>query len=193
VDTPQTLGLFALCLGLMMLTLCGTLRDRGGKQNLFLHRLSLSPRAIFWNHGAYNSLCFLLLFGMEAMSLLGLAFWNSRLFPEAYNHQGLMLECYRCELLHSFLPLSDWLGWVVLGVLILGLGLSAAVMPHANRRGKRSVLPLLTVGVTVLYGHLQMSMYAVSPDGKAIGLTLGLIFLIPGILRGCVREEAEDG
>ena len=43
LDAGEVLGLFLLCLVLMTLVLCAALRDKGGRQNYFLHRLEVSP------------------------------------------------------------------------------------------------------------------------------------------------------
>lgn len=193
LNTSELLGIFSVGLTLMTLLMSFTLRDKGGRQNYFLHRLSVSPGAVFLSHSLYNSLCFLLLFAVEAMSLLGGVFWHSLLNPEVYNHQTLMLSCYRFSILHTFLPLSDWLGWVVLGILILGLGVASAAMSAANRRGKRSILPLLMLGTVLLYGHLQVSLQAVTLDGKLIGLAMGLIFTVAAFRTGLRQEVREDG
>ena len=190
---PEVLGSFSIGLVLMTFLLSFALRDKGGRQNYFLHRLSVVPSSVGLCQGLYNSLCFLLLFAVEAMSLLGGVFWHKLLNPTLYNHQSLMLSCYHFSMLHTFLPLSDWLGWVVLGLLILGLGFTSAAMSVANRRGKRSILPLLMLGAVLLYGRLQMSFQAVSLDGKIIGLILSLMLTAPAVYSILKREVREDG
>lgn len=192
LNSSDALGIFSIGLVLMTLLLGFVLRDKGGRQNCFLHRLSVSPRRICLEHGLYNSLCFLLLFSVEALCLLGGVFWHSLLKPEAYNHQSIMLGCYNFSLLHTFFPLADWLGWVVLGVLILGLGFSTAAMSAANRRGKRSVLPFLMLGTVLLYGHLQLSFQGVTLDGKIVSLLLALPFTVSALWTLCRREVEED-
>ena len=193
LSMEELLGFFAISLVLMTFLLGFSLRDKGGKQNYFLHRLSVSPRAFCLTHGLYNSLCFFLLFAVEALSLLGGVFWHSQLHPEAYNHQSIMLSCYRYSVLHTFFPLSDWLGWVVLAVLILGLGFTSAAMSAANRRGKRSILPFLMVGTVLLYGNLQNSFQAVALDGKVVSLIPALIFTGSALWQLLGQEVREDG
>lgn len=173
-DLPFTTA-FAVAFGAVSVFLCGALRDRGGRQNNFLDRLRISPKAIYWNQVGYNALCYFLLFAVEALSLLGLAFWNCSLFPESCNHQTLMLDCYRTSILHVFFPLSDWLGWAGLAVLIPGLGICTAAFPAKQRRGKRSVTTFLMCLGALFYVYMQVSSHALFPDGKIIILISGVL------------------
>lgn len=192
LDNPTVFGFFVLSLVAMTFVLCAALRDRGGRQNYFLHRLEISPRSVFWNHTFYNALCYFLLFAMESMTLLGVAFWNSLLFPESFTHQGLMLECYMSSMIHIFFPLSDVLNWVVLLALVTGFGICTAAMSAMNRRGKRSITPLLMIGTATLYGHLQLESHALSLDGKVIAICCCVILSLTALWGSIRREVIED-
>lgn len=192
LDSGGVLGAFLLCLVLMTLALCAALRDKGGKLNCFLHRLEISPRGIYWNHVLYNSLCYLLLFAAEGLSLFGIAFWNSQLFPESFNHQRLMLECYMSAMVHMFFPLSDVLSWVVLAVMILCFGICSAAMSTMHRRGKWNIAAILLLGVVALYGDLQMEIHALALDGKVIALCGCVLVSIPALLSSIRREVTEN-
>ena len=192
LDGRQFLLGFLAVFGLMSVILCSALRDKGGSQNCLLNRLRISPRGIYWNHVLYNSLCYLLLFAVEALSLLGLAFWNQQAFPAFYNHQTLMLDTYQASLLHVFFPLSDWLSWVVLAVLITGLGIYTASMPTMNRRGKRSISPFFMAGAVVLYLLIQFNSNAMFVDGKIIGLVSGILVVGVSVFAPISLEVSED-
>lgn len=191
-DLPFTAA-FAVAFGIMSVVLCGALRDRGGRQNNLLDRLRISPRAIYWNQAVYNALCYFLLFAVEAMSLLGLAFWNSSLFPESYTHQTLMLDCYQTSILHVFFPLSDLLGWAALAVVILGLGICTAAFPAKQRRGKRSITTFLMCFAVLLYVHMQVSSHALFPDGKILILISGALISLVAAGGVLSWEVTEDG
>lgn len=192
LDTPTVFGIFILSLTAMTLVLCAALRDKGGRQNYFLHRLTNSPRAVFLNHALYNTLCYFLLFTVESMTLLGIAFSSSLLFPESFNQQWLMLECYMSSMIHIFFPLSDVLNWVVLLALIAGFGICTAAMSAMNRRGKRSITPLLMLGTAALYGHLQLETHALSLDGKVIAICCCVILSLTALWGSIRREVMED-
>ena len=192
MDSGEALGLFLLCLVLMTLALCAALRDKGGRQNYFLNRLEISPRAIYWNHVLYNSMCYFLLFAAEGLSLFGIVFWNSQLFPESFNHQRLMLECYMSSMVHMFFPLSDVLSWVVLGVMILSFGICSAAMSTIQRRGKWDIAAILLLGVVTIYGHLQLETHALTLDGKIIALCGCVLVSLPALLSSVRREVTEN-
>lgn len=192
LDSGEMLGVILLCFVLMTLALCAALRDKGGRLNYFLHRLEISPRAIYWNHVLYNSLCYFLLFAAEGLSLFGIAFWNSQLFPESFNHQRLMLECYMSAMVHMFFPLSDVIAWVVLGVMTLSFGVCSAAMSAINRRGKWNIAAILLLGVTALYGHMQLEIHALALDGKIITLCGCVLISLPALLSSLRREVTDD-
>lgn len=192
LDENQFLLSFLAVFALLSIVLCGALRDKGGNQNCLLNRLSISPRGIYWNHVLYNSLCYLLLFAVEGLSLLGLAFWNRHAFPDYYNHQTLMLDTYQTNLLHLFFPLSDWLSWVILAVMILGLGICTAAMPTMNRRGKRSVSPFFMAATVAFYLLIQFNSSALFLDGKVIGLIVGIFVPALSVLGPMSQEVTAD-
>lgn len=193
LDKPAFTAVFAVAFGAVSVILCGALRDRGGRQNNFLDRLQISYRAIYWNQVFYNTLCYFLLFAVEAMSLLGLAFWNRCLFPESGNHQSLMLDCYQTSILHVFFPLSDWLGWTALILLLLGLGICTAAFPAKQRRGKRSITSFLMCIAALLYVHMQVLSHALFPDGKIIILVSGVLISLVAAGGVLSWEVTEDG
>ena len=192
LDGRQFLLGFLAVFGLLSIVLCSALRDKGGSQNCLLNRLHTSPRGIYWNHVLYNGLCYFLLFAVEALSLLGIALWNQQVFPAFYNHQTLMLDTYQSSLLHVFFPLSDWLSWVVLAVLIVGLGICTASMPTMNRRGKRSISPFFMVGTVTFYLLIQFNSNAMFVDGKIIGLVGGILVAGVAVFAPISPEVSED-
>jgi len=160
-DSPTAVGyrldenafflLFAAVYLLLTFFLARAMCDRGGRQNWLLLRLRCSHGQIFLTHAAYNVLCYVLLFGVEVLSLLGLCVLSCR----GAGPQTLLLICYRSDLLHSLFPLADILSWAALGLQVLSLGIATAAYSAGNRFGKTSILSFfLAAGPLVyLYGN----------------------------------------
>lgn len=193
LDRTSFLWAFGIAFTLLSIVLCSALCDRGGKQNYFLNRLSVSPRVFYLTHVLYNTLCYVLLFAAEALSLLGLCFWMQSRFPESFNQQTLMLACYQSSMLHTFLPLSDVLGWVVLGCLLLGLGICTAALPAMNRRGRRSISTFLMCATVPFYVFLQNEFGAVELDAKIIALVGTAFFAFTALWGPLDQEVTENG
>jgi len=173
--------------------LCRQLADRGGHQNYFLNRLRLRGATVYWTHVLYNSLCYFLLFAVEALSLLVLCMITVSRFPESYNHQSIVMACWQSDLLHTFFPLSDWLGWLTNGVILAGLGIFTAAAPTKNRNGKSSfsaALMILIVVVCFLWQWLEYG--AIYPESKNAALIATTILAVGSFLHWYASQRGED-
>lgn len=139
IEESQLRAAFLAAYMVLSFFLWRALQDKGGHQDYFLGRLRFSRRRFYLVHALYNSLCYFLLFAAEALSLLALCTVTVTRFPESYNQQSVMLACYQNGLLHTVFPLSNWLGWITLFVMILALGVCSAASPTRSRRGKTSI------------------------------------------------------
>lgn len=192
LDLSPLFWIFVVAFGLMTWVLCSALCDRGGKQNLFLGRLRMSVKTIYLTHVVYHFLCYLLLFAVEALSLLGLCLWMRHYVPEQFNHQSLMLTCYQSDFLHTLFPMSDILGWVTLLSLLLGLGICTAALPTRNRLGKYSISSFLMAGLTLLYLQMQREGGALFPDAKILAIIGTVIFALISLLNTMTMEVTGD-
>lgn len=182
---------FAAVFLLMTFFLCRALCDRGGQQNYFLDRLRISSNTLYFCHIAYNAVCYALLFLVQGLCLLGLAFWCRKEFPESFNQQSMFALCYKSTLLHTFFPMEDWLLALSNLVLILGLGICTAAFPTRNRWGRGSYTTFIMVLAVPVYLYMQsQSGYAVE---NRIAICVMAVFCIVSSLCGClIREEDED-
>lgn len=122
---------------LFMALLCATGCEFGSRQGYTLGRLSISERSIFAWQAVYNCVCLFVLWAAQlgiVLALIGL--YDARVSPEAFSGQSAFLAFYRNSFLHSLLPLEEGSRYIRNIVLIFGLGISAAVFPFKQRRGK---------------------------------------------------------
>ena len=111
-----------------------------------LDRLRIKPEIIFILHGVYNSLSYLLLWGLQIILLTSLfAFFGKSAENEVFGPQSLMFAFYRDDFLHGILPLHDWVVYLKNIMCAFTLGFAAAC-PFV----KKSVGTFVTVGVLTI-------------------------------------------
>lgn len=166
--------MYLVCaIGLILLTLvlCLPMTDRGGRQNYFLHRLELEPRKIFLNHALYNALCYGLFYMVQALTFVGLCAVVQRMHPDRFTHQTIFVTAYQSGLIHSFLPLGDWLLNLSNLVIIAMLGICTAALPTRNRSRKMSITTFVAVFLALIVVYLQ------TIDVGALDITTRIIAL----------------
>lgn len=166
--------MYLVCaIGLILLTLvlCLPMMDRGGRQNYFLHRLELEPRKIFLNHALYNALCYGLFYMVQALTFVGLCAVVQRMHPDRFTHQTIFVTAYQSGLIHSFLPLGDWLLNLSNLVMIAMLGICTAALPTRNRSRKMSITTFVAVFLALIVVYLQ------TIDVGALDITTRIIAL----------------
>lgn len=166
--------MYLVCaIGLILLTLvlCLPMTDRGGRQNYFLHRLELEPRNIFLNHALYNALCYGLFYMVQALTFVGLCAVVQRIHPDRFTHQTIFVTAYQSGLIHSFLPLGDWLLNLSNLVMIAVLGICTAAFPTRNRSRKMSITTFVAVFLALIVVYLQ------TIDVGALDITTRIIAL----------------
>lgn len=105
-----------------------------GRPGDTLDRLMVSPWwVVFWQ-GLYNTLAFLLLWGVQALLLVALAWFYGKQGGQL-SAQSLYLLMWQRDLPHFLLPLGGVGGWVSRGLLAAGLGCTAACFAQGLRRG----------------------------------------------------------
>ena len=162
---------WAIGLILLTLVLCLPMTDRGGRQNYFLHRLKLEPRIIFLNHALYNALCYGLFYMVQALTFVGLCAVVQRMHPDRFTHQTIFVTAYQSGLIHSFLPLGDWLLNLSNLVMIAALGICTAAFPTRNRSRKMSITTFVAVFLALIVVYLQ------TIDVGALDITTRIIAL----------------
>ncbi len=147
------------------------LRDGRGKHrsDYTLNRLSISPRAVVLWQGVFNSLVYLLFWGVQSLVLV--------LFCLLYQRQGghvgpqtFFLACWENALFHSFLPLEDGFRWLRNLAFFGAMGFTAACSAAQIRR-KNNTLAALGLALAWIFAFVQH----MGSLGVDIVLTLGVL------------------
>lgn len=122
--------------------------ERQGNTHLeyTLHRLNITPGSVYLWQVIYNSCCFILLWGVQALTAFCLC---SRFLQTAdagiVTGQSLFLAFYRSKFLAAVLPLEYVIGWVRNVLWFICLGILTAYEGCLSRRKKHSTLLLVVM------------------------------------------------
>jgi len=143
---------FRIALALITLVVCLPGCEFKSKTSYTLRRLSISERAAFFHQAAYNTLVYLMLFGVQLALVFGLSQYYLSVVPEeCFSNQTIFLAFYRNDFLHSLLPLEDIGLWIRNGLLVITFGLATAEYPYRQRRHKFSSTALALVVYTIVW------------------------------------------
>ena len=126
----------------------------GSTQSYTLERLRIKGKRIFWLQALYNTLAYVLLWGVQLMVILVSAkvFEKNLPLTAEWSHQTLFLAFYRNDFMHSILPLEDGPGWWLLGIVIIGTAIVTAGFTKQQRDGKFAFeLLLMVVAVLISF------------------------------------------
>ena len=170
----------------------GILSDVGcesdSKVGYTLRRLSVSEKTVVLWHWGYNSVCYLLLWWVQALTLLGLSVWYVTAVPaEVVNGQTIMLACYRSSFFHHLFPMADIWGWIRNLFLVVTFGLLTAKFPYFNRRGQAYSLSISCM-LAVMYFGLQ----ATGIKNRTTALMLMGVCLFVCVISVCTLLRGED-
>ncbi|MBQ6798365.1 MAG: hypothetical protein IJP11_03925 [Oscillospiraceae bacterium] len=130
--------IFGAVMVLMTLLLIRTGTEKGAKTGYTLRRLSVSERWVFFWQSAYNTLCYLLLWMWQVLTVMLLCAVYVHLAPAEYvTEQTVFLAFYRSDFLHALLPFEETALWVKNVLLVLSLGIASARYPMALRQGSK--------------------------------------------------------
>lgn len=97
-----------------------------------LQRLGISERTVFFLQAGFNACCFVLLWLVQLICIFVFDCIANGIAVDAAQH----VRYYNAQLFHSLLPLRDGWRWARNIVLVAALGLSTAVAPFHQRRGR---------------------------------------------------------
>lgn len=119
-----------------VLSVSGT--NTGSMLSYTLQRLRIPERKVYLLQWIYNSFCYLLLWGIQAILLFGIsAVYVKCKQGVVMSNQTIVLAFYRNEFMHSILPMEDILGWCALVFFIILMGGFAADFSQKQRNGKQ--------------------------------------------------------
>ena len=119
---------------------------RSGSQfGYTLQRLRISENSVLLHHCAAASLAFLLLWMSQILICFGLAMLDRQSGLGAGGPQGMMMDLYRTQFLHSVIPLEDH--WTLGRNLFycLGAGISCAAASLMLRHGEKTYGSLISL------------------------------------------------
>ncbi len=177
----------ALVLVVVILCLAGC--GFGAKVGYTVGRLRITERETFLLQGVYNTLVFVLFWAVELLLFIVLCTMYVNAAPaDAVSGQSIVLACYRSDVLHGLLPLSDILTWVTNAVSLLTLAAAAALFPFGKRRGKFSV--------DVIWASLLPFLFFSREQGGGIGVTVlwtASLIIIPHCIFTVLDGGAAEG
>ena len=136
---PVKLVFFA-CFLLLSVLLWASCGDLGAKSSYTIRRLRIDERLVFAWQAVWNSCAYFILWAWQAAVAVWLAQLSLAQLPAEYaGPQALMMAFYRADFLHALIPLLDSSVWVRNALMVLGLGLTGALLPLRQRRGKRGL------------------------------------------------------
>ena len=191
-DHPVMGGIFVVSFLLLYGIACTPLMERTGRQNYFLYRLRVSPGRFFFAHALYISACFVLLFAVEILSVLGLSLLAAVLFPGEYNYQSVMLAFYQSDLLHTAFPMQDWLGWLMLAVWIPSLGICGAALQTRSRCRKLSIPSIVMPVISLIFLVLFVSGLSTGYYYKKILIQVSVLLSILALV-GALKSGVDEG
>lgn len=137
VDNSYYLVILQIAYVLVTVFLALTGCNIGSMQVYTLQRLRITEKAYFVLQSIYNMFCYVLLWGTQLGVLLFSANYFSKYNDDPYfSNQTIFLAFHRNNLMHSILPMENWICWIILIFIFVGSGIAAADFSWKQRRGK---------------------------------------------------------
>lgn len=137
VDNSHYLIILQLAYVLVTVFLAMTGCNIGSMQVYTLQRLRITEKAYFVLQSIYNIFCYVLLWGTQLAVLLFSANYFSKYNDSPYfSNQTIFIAFHRNNLMHSILPMENWICWMILIFILIGSGIAAADFGWKQRRGK---------------------------------------------------------
>lgn len=134
-DKSHSAVVLAVAFVLLTVVLCRNGCNIGSKSSYTLKRLQVTEKMIFLMQCIYNSLCYVLLLGVQvAVLLIQSGMYTAH--AKYVTNQTVFLAFYRNDFMHSVLPLDGGMRWLVNLLFIIGCGVAAAVFTYRQRYGK---------------------------------------------------------
>jgi len=190
IDEAAFAFVFALFFALMVKWLCQACTGKG-KPAYTIHRLSVSPKVIFLWQSLCNVLFLLLFWAVEIFVMLFIsAHFVSTAGEDYATSQSLMLAFYRCDFLHSLLPMEEISRWIKNFAIIIGMAIICANSSRKLRLGKLAIfLPAIAFAFVVITFVTDMG------EGGLDGFCAAAMLIVPAVLVALVftsGEEVED-
>ena len=129
---------FGVFIAMDLLLRAGSGYEVEGKHNYTMMRLSVTRKEVFYWHFISNVFYYLLFFTVQILTIVILGMMYMKLAPTEYvTGQTLFLASYRCDLLHSLLPMDDF-PYLIRNILVLAAAsLYSACYPKEGETEKK--------------------------------------------------------
>jgi len=169
------------CLGLILV--CILPSEKNCKYGYTLMRLQVSERSVFLWHSLSNVCSFLILWGAQIIIIFTLCKLHAGSSIYAEGPQGILVNFYRSDFLHSLFPLDETVLWIRNFMYAISAGTSCAYAQLAVRHNKKPVCAVMallyilitfsaTVGIGVSKG-LFTTLFQFILTCSCIALALG--------------------
>lgn len=191
-------GIMFMCAaGLILYCVALCFRVMGGKSSrtsYVLNRLSVSEKTVFAWWVIYNTLCFLIFWGVQVIILLlCCCIFTGQAEPGTYGAQTIFITFQENGFLHGMLPLGNPLRYLVNMILVLTLGITTAPNSMGTETKKVNSYIYMLVTWIILYFNEDM----VGNMGWAILLFISALVVTIVLVRilaiGGVWNEKETG
>lgn len=171
-----TAWIFLIAFLIITFLLCRTGCEFKNKQGLTLRRLRISEKRVFVCQWIYNTCIFLVLWGSQLLTVMGLCFVfaNNPACSEFGSHT-VFAAFYRNDFLHGLLPLAEYGIYIRNFILASALGIASAVFPFKQRSGKIGYEILILSAASVLF--FRISMGSIDFTGIMILICVFVIFI----------------
>lgn len=180
---------FCACFLLLSVLLWSAGSDMGAKPSYTIRRLRIDERLVFAWQALWNSCAYFILWAWQAAVAVWLAQLSLAQLPaEQAGPQALMLAFYRADFLHALIPLLDSSVWTRNALMVLGLGLTGALLPLRQRRGKRS-------SWIFVYAVFCAAVFPISTgdvSGAGIATIVSVIIIVASLALAIGSREVRD-
>ena len=161
VSDSRIAFVFAAAFLLLTIQLVSACSAYSTKTQYTLSRLSVTQKAVFFWQTAANCLFYLLFWTIEVIVVFLCALYFAHIAdPSAISNQTVFLAFYRQPFLHGLLPLDQTSIYIRNIMLVLGLGMSAAVFSFRQRRkGLGLELYILAPLVCIMFPRQTSEMF----------------------------------
>ena len=109
----------------------------GSQTGYTVWRLRISEKSYFLWQSLYNTICYFVLWAVQAAVLYGFAMWyTTTADPSLIGEQTIFLGFYRSEFAHAVLPMEDVWMWVRNVTVFIGMGVTSAHFSYQQRFGR---------------------------------------------------------
>ncbi|MBQ9765600.1 MAG: hypothetical protein IJW18_05345 [Lachnospiraceae bacterium] len=151
---------FLAMLAIAFMVLCFSEKGLDKKSGYTIQRMRISKKRFFVIKTIYNVFCIVLLFVVQTLvAIVLIRNHNVELIKGEHEYQQLFLAFYRNDFLHSLFPMAEVLRWIRNVLLVLALGMQAAVSEKKSHVGDFCLISLTVSWFSIGMGTSVMDVF----------------------------------